>query len=66
MHLVKTTFAAISSPLIHIFNKSIEQGIVPNQFKTAKVVPVFKSEPTSRDNFRSGFGSELALDRGFL
>jgi hypothetical protein len=23
-------------------------------------------EPTSRDNFRSGFGSELALDRGFL
>jgi hypothetical protein len=26
----------------------------------------WQTEPTSRDNFRSGFGSELALDRGFL
>jgi hypothetical protein len=53
MHLVKTTFAAISSPLLHIFNKSIEQGIVPNQFKTAKVVPVFKSGDTlDMNNYR--------------
>jgi hypothetical protein len=29
MYLVKTAFTAISSPLLHIFNKSIEQGIVP-------------------------------------
>jgi hypothetical protein len=36
MHLVKTTFTAISSPLLHIFNKSIEQGVVPNQFKLQK------------------------------
>jgi hypothetical protein len=44
MHLVKTCFASISTPLIHIFNKSIEQGVVHEKFKIAKVIPaVFKS-----------------------
>jgi hypothetical protein len=32
MYLVKTCFTSISTPLLHIFNKSIEQGIVPEKF----------------------------------
>jgi hypothetical protein len=53
MHLVKTSFNAISSPLLHIFNKSLEQGIVPEKFKVAKVVPVYKSgDPFDMNNYR--------------
>jgi hypothetical protein len=53
MYLVKTAFTAISSPLLHIFNKSIEQGVVPKKFKTAKVVPVYKSGDTlDMNNYR--------------
>jgi hypothetical protein len=40
MHLVKTCITSISTPLLHIFNKSIEQGVVPEKFKIAKVIPV--------------------------
>jgi hypothetical protein len=53
IHIVKTAFLAISDPLLHIFNKSIEQGIVPNNFKIAKVVPVYKSgDPLDMNNYR--------------
>jgi hypothetical protein len=53
MYLVKTCFTSISTPLLHIFNKSIEQGIVPEKFKIAKVIPVFKSgDPLDMNNYR--------------
>ena len=44
--LVKQTAAAIVTPLTHIMNLSIQQGIVPNKMKTAKVLPIFKSGET--------------------
>jgi hypothetical protein len=53
MHLVKTAFLPLSAPLLHIFNKSIELGVVPDKFKIAKVVPVFKSgDPFDMNNYR--------------
>jgi hypothetical protein len=44
---------AISLPLKHIFYESFRQGIVPAQFKVAKVIPVHKSgAKDSMDNYR--------------
>jgi len=40
--LVKTVFADICIPLLHIFNLSISTGTVPAQLKIAKVVPIYK------------------------
>ena len=40
-------------PILHVFNNSIIEGVVPTQFKKAKVIPIFKGgDPTSVDNFR--------------
>ena len=40
--LVKTVSAYICEPLLHIFNLSISNGIVPDQLKVAKVIPIYK------------------------
>ena len=40
--LQKTVSAYIGAPLLHIFNSSITNGVVPDQLKIAKVVPVYK------------------------
>ena len=43
----------LSKPLRHIFSLSFSNGIVPQQFKIAKVVPIHKSGPKdSMDNYR--------------
>ncbi len=43
----------IHKPLWHIIKLSLEQGIVPQQFKISKVIPIFKSgQKTSMDNYR--------------
>jgi len=43
----------LSSPLLHVFNLSLMQGIVPQQLKVAKVIPIFKSgEVDCTDNYR--------------
>lgn len=39
----------IASPLKHIFNLSFQQGIVQNQLKIAKVVPIFKKGGSSEN-----------------
>jgi hypothetical protein len=36
---------AVSEPICHIFNASISQGVVPNLWKRANVVPIPKSHP---------------------
>ena len=41
--LVKETIIDIIQPLTHIINRSLNTGIVPDQLKIAKVIPVFKS-----------------------
>ena len=43
----------LSKPLRHIFTLSFNQGIVPQQLKVAKVIPIFKTgSQTSKDNYR--------------
>ena len=41
--LLQTTIHEITTPLEHILNQSIVTGTVPENFKTAKVMAVFKS-----------------------
>ena len=51
--LLKETIAIISTPLSHIINISFVTGIVPDQLKIAKVVPIYKaSDKTSLNNYR--------------
>ena len=43
MNLVKGSIDRIIFPIISIINLSITSGIVPNQLKIARVIPLFKS-----------------------
>lgn len=40
-------------PIIHLFNLSLKTGYIPNDYKRAKVIPIFKAGETNRfDNYR--------------
>jgi hypothetical protein len=41
--ILKKVIPEILSPLKHIFNQSLATGIVPDNFKIAKIIPIFKS-----------------------
>ena len=41
--IVKHSIDHITLPLTHIINQSLTTGIVPQQMKTARVIPIFKS-----------------------
>ena len=41
--LLKSIIPIIIQPFYHLFNLSFQTGYIPQQFKTAKVVPVYKS-----------------------
>ena len=43
MWLVKDSNEFITRPLVHIMNLSISSGIVPDQLKIVRVLPIFKS-----------------------
>lgn len=43
MHVMKQVAPSISPILVHLFNSSFRFGIFPDDFKLAKVVPIFKS-----------------------
>jgi len=50
---VKKIIYLIADPLVHIFNLSFKNGLVPNQLKVAKIVPLYKSgDSSSTDNYR--------------
>jgi hypothetical protein len=52
MKLLKFVSNEIAVPLSHIFNLSMSQGIFPDKFKVARVVPVYKmGDSTSCDNY---------------
>ena len=52
MYFLKSIIDSIATPLIHIFNLSFDQGVVPSQLKIAKIIPIFKSgDPLSVDNY---------------
>ncbi|XP_028407966.1 uncharacterized protein LOC114530582 [Dendronephthya gigantea] len=44
MWSLKDSIDLISQPLTHIVNLSIQSGIVPDQMKFARVLPIFKSD----------------------
>ena len=51
--LIQKIILSIKVPLLHIFSFSLSSGVVPQQLKVAKVIPVFKSgEKDSMDNYR--------------
>ena len=41
--VIKNSFDLYIQPLTHILNMSLTQGVVPNELKLAKVIPLFKS-----------------------
>ena len=51
--LVNNTISNIILPLTHIINISLQNGIVPDQLKIAKVIPVYKSSDADQiKNYR--------------
>ena len=51
--LMKDTIDLTAIPLAHIINLSFETGIFPDDMKTAKVIPIFKSaNPNQVSNYR--------------
>ena len=53
MELLKEVKDFLSVPLSHLINLSMEQGIVPDELKLARVVPIFKSgDKTQTLNYR--------------
>jgi Reverse transcriptase (RNA-dependent DNA polymerase)/Endonuclease-reverse transcriptase len=52
-HFMKETKIEISEPLMTIYRKSIDTGIVPEDWKTARVTPIFKKgTKTQACNYR--------------
>ncbi len=49
MSIIKQSINAISQPLTHIIHLSITHGIVPDEMKIARVIPLFKAD--DRDVF---------------
>ena len=41
--IVKAVIDLVKTPLTHVFNLSISSGIVPDDLKVARVVPIHKS-----------------------
>jgi hypothetical protein len=51
--LIKKCVHSIAGPLRHIINLSLGSGLVPRQFKIAKIIPIYKSgDKDSADNYR--------------
>ena len=53
LSFIKKVILSISVPILHVFRLSLGSGVVPSQFKIAKVIPVYKSgDKTNPDNYR--------------
>ena len=51
--VVKTTYSSFITPLTHIMNISLLNGVFPSELKMARVIPLFKSgEPNNFSNYR--------------
>ena len=65
MSIIQQVIETISKPLSHIINLSLTYGIVPDQLKISRVVPLFKAGDKSNlattDQFRS-----FPLSRNYL
>ena len=40
--ILKETVVQISTPLSHVFNMSLQEGIVPVEWKEANIIPLYK------------------------
>ena len=50
---IQSVIHEIKTPLAHVFNLSISNGVFPNAFKTSKSIPIFKAgDKTILDNYR--------------
>ena len=53
MFFIKKCIYSIARPLRHVFGLSFAEGIFPEQFKLAKVVPIYKGgDSRIADNYR--------------
>ena len=51
--ILKETVEQISTPLAHVFNMSLQEGIVPLEWKEANIVPLFKKGSRNKSvNYR--------------
>ena len=51
--LLKETVEKISTPLAHVFNMSLQEGIVPLEWKEANIIPLFKKVSRNKSiNYR--------------
>ena len=42
-NVIKNCFGSLSTPLLNIFNLSLEKGIFPDELKIASVTPIYKT-----------------------
>ena len=45
--ILKETVEQICTPLAHVFNMSLQEGIVPLEWKEANIIPSFKNPETN-------------------
>ena len=51
--ILKETVEQISAPLAHLFNMSLQEGIVPFEWKEANIIPLFKKGSRNKSvNYR--------------
>ena len=51
--LLKKMVEQISTPLVKLFNLSLEEGIVPSEWKEANITPLFKKGSRNKpENYR--------------
>ena len=51
--ILKETVEQISKPLAHVFNMSLQEGIVPVEWKVANIIPLFKKGSRNKSvNYR--------------
>ena len=51
--ILKETVGQICTPLAHVFNMSLQEGIVPLEWKEANIIPSFKKCPRNKSvNYR--------------
>ena len=52
-YVVQKSIPQIENQLAHVFNKSLQTGIVPDKLKIAKVIPLYKNDnPEQFKNYR--------------
>ena len=53
LKILKETVEQISTPLAHVFNMSLQEGIVPLEWKEANIIPLFKKGSRNKSvNYR--------------